>query len=442
MKKAQKLGLIVGVGVLVGGVLTSIPSYAAIPGVNTLVSYDSTNTGVASSYGDRDGQVSEDGNIVVWTTDASNVVSGSPPAGKKLYKRNMQTGATSIESVDSSGTPIGIGDADFAMSRTGRFVIFGSTLSNIVTTHTVPSGIYKHIYIRDTLLGTNVLVDQSASGVLGNNTVGKVAAVSDDGRFIVFTSSAKNLLPSGNPASGNHIYIKDMQTGKVTIITSSTGAIGDDATLVGQIKASCDGSLIMFKANAMNLTPQDDGQINTYLVDLRNGYDIKNLTYQANQDVSPLSISCNGRYISMYSTATNLTADSVSGTITHEFRYDRIIGEYVLIDKSTSGRISTSSNASGSVADNGRVVFRSLDKDNVSPTATYSPELYVRDPDAGTTEIVPIDSMGVERGLNGQPGFHVINARGDVVLYNSSAANLLPGVGAGSGNKLLLSKLQ
>ena len=187
----------------------------------------------------------------------------------------------------------------------------------------------------------------------------------------------------------------------------------------------------------------------TYLVDIRNGYDITNITYAANQPVGVISMSCNGRYLIVGTNATNLTSDTIpTGTNYHYFRYDRLTAEYTLVDKSTSGYISSTTtpgfNTWGNstvVSDDGKIIFHSNDKNMVSPAATQNSEVYLRNPEAGTTELVPINASGVEQNAVTDNQALTINARGTVVLYNTSATNLIPGMTSGA-TKLVLSKIQ
>lgn len=452
MKKRFSLGVIAIAVVLIIGTLIDRTSFAAIL---------RTNISVPGCLGYLS-RISEDGNIVVFSCSSHNIIPNDPYANSTtttVYEKNIQTGNVFYVSVDQSGAPVDTSTTQnqFALSRTGRYVAYSSANQNIVTSPALPNNYDSHVFLRDTLLGTTKLVDQSASGALANtgghsNTnQPRATSVSDDGRFVTFSSVATNLLVSDNPSSPNYAgnsYVKDMQTGAViNPLTSSTGVRSNGVN--GYALASCDGSILAFSSSATNLTAQDNGKTNTYLVDLRNGQSIANLTYGANNGANLISVSCNGRYIIMSSNSTNLTPDTVSGSNYHFFRYDRLTGEYKLVDKSSSGYVSsTPSPCAGLsiigsntiVSDNGRVVFCAYDHSMVSPAALNSTEVYLSNPDAGTTELVPINSTGVEQNA-GYSSIHTleINARGDSVIYDSSATNLVDGY-AHSG--VVISKVQ
>ncbi len=441
-------------GVIVGTVL-SRGAEATVPGTNIAMNYDYTNTSIIPQNSNDIMHLSEDSKVVAWYSKSRNVVSGDTGSGNGMYVKNMQTGATSIADLDLAGNHGWVADTRYAFSRSGRYVAFSSFGTNMVSTPTVPSSpAQAHVYIRDMQLGTTTLVDQTSSGVLANvgaNT-GKpfVSSVSDDGRFVSFFSQANNLLGADNPASPSYgtYYIKDMRTGQIiSPDVVSPGTRANSGAI--DMKAACDGSLVIFSSNATNRTAYDNGKYNIYLMDLRNGYTVTNLTYGANNGARVVSISCNGLYVVLDSTATNLTSDTVSGSNTHWFRYDRLTNTYKIVDKATSGYISSSYSPTGGgatggmiVGDNGLVAFRYWAKDLVSPSALNFNEVYLSNPDTGTTELVPINSSGVEE--NASSGWLTnleINARGDSVIYDSAAINLVPGITSSTG-LIVLSKVQ
>lgn len=443
-------------------------SAATIPGINSLVSYNSSNTGQSTGGGfPSSASIADDGGTVVTYSSDTNVVSGVT-TGNHLYSRNLSTNTSTLIDVDLNGNPAyvegsGGNGGNYSASSNSRYIAYVSKSTNVVSSPTVPSGNLGNIYLKDTLLGTTTLVNTTSSGALANNGgntgTPAVTGVSDDGRFVSFVSQSSNLLASNNPTSPNYTnypYIKDMVSGQVINPASSNG-ITRANSYVGPMVMSCNGSEIIFYSNATNLTPQDDGQYNVYSLDLRNGYHLTNLTYAANADVSMGGggVSCNGRYILVYSSATNLTSDSVTGSIYHIFRFDRFTSSYSLVDKSTSGYIPSTSTAdyipggtvygsSRSVSDNGLVVFYDDDHNLVSPAASRNHEVYLRDPSAGTTSLVPVNSSGVEQNAVGAVNTLAITGDGKSILYNSKATNLVPGITSapGSSGYTVLSKTQ
>jgi hypothetical protein len=419
-------------------------AFATINGTNSLVSYDSTNTSPTS--GDQAAS-SADGNFVAFESFSPNVIAGDTNGAKDLFLRNLQTNTTILVDQSTSGIQSTSGvfgsPSAFAVSRTGRYVLFTSADKYLISGMTLDG--YAHVYLRDTQQGTTTLIDQTSGGAVGNDN-GTAASISDDGRLVVFSSRAKNL---GGATDGfARIYMKDLSNNSLQALSrSATGTNANNAASGGY--ASCDGSIVAIGSSATNLTSTNNGLTSTYVVDLRNGFSITNLTVGANGHTYPVSISCNGRYIVLESKATNLTSDSVSGTVTHVFRYDRLTGHYSLIDQSSDGAIAvdgaTSLVASPGqfVSDNGLVVFSTYDTNLVSPAASSHYELYLRTPDSNITELVAVNSSGQEQSPGPSSFQHVgsITADGRSLIYASHASNLIPGMSLSTTN-ILLSKVQ
>jgi len=464
MKKRLRIivSLLAVAGIIFGTALGQRAS-ATVPGTNTLVSYNSTNTAPSSYIGNTYATLSDDGNFAVFYSHATDLVpSDTNGTWADIFIRDLKSSTTSLVDVSTSGVQ-GNYDADapkFAVSRTGRYVAFSDSSTNLIDGQTLPSSprLY-HVYLRDTVLGTTTLVDQTSTGTLANKDWNpssqpeQVTGVSDDGRFVLWSTTATNLLATGNPPGTNttpYPYIKDMQTGSIRMVSmSSSGAIAN--AVPGNAYMSCDGSIIIFGSAATNLTASNNGHYSVYVADQRDGYSLANLTLSANADVGNyLAPSCNGRYIIVGGTATNLTSDVVNGTTGHIFSYDRLTGSYTLIDKSTSGTPSAGIQTSGYngrlVSDTGSVVFISTDKTLSSPSAVNTIEIYLRTPIANTTEILPINISGSEQtpAASTYSKTLAITSDGKSVLYNSTGTNLIPGITtapSGDGN-IVLGKTQ
>ena len=418
------------------GVDSSQKAAATVTGMNQLASYDYTNTHAERG---SPATLSDDGNFVVFASTNSSIVSSdSNGITRDLFIRSMQTNSTSLVDQSTNGVQAASGvsvpttGASFAVSKTGRYVLFVSVDPYLIDGQTISDG-NEHVYLRDTVSNTTSLIDQTSGGTIGNASATPVV-VSDEGRFVFFTSNADNLLSSGNPSNTNwsYLYMKDMTNGSIQMISrSNSGSVANEP--ISHASASCDGSLVVFGSTATNLTPSNNGHSSVYLVDLRSGFNITNLTLSANNDTSTGSISCDGRYIALNSKATNLTTDSVSGTVNHIFRYDRVSGQYLLMDKSSDGAIASDGSsfigqAGRSVSDNGGVIFATYDTNLVSPSASSHYEIYLRTPEANTTELVPINSSGQEGspGPSGWTHTMAISADGKSIVYTDLNLEINP----------------
>src|SRR4051794_21608541 len=175
---------------------------------------------------------------------------------------------TSLES-RASGTPGVKGNSDSvdtAVSADGRYVAFTSTATNL---DPADSDSGSDVYVRDRLTGTTVLVSR-ASGAAGahGNGGSDVPTISLDGRHVAFQSAATNLDPDDTTGTTD-IYVRDLQAPTTTLVSRDTGAAGaksDGASFEPAISA--DGRHVAFASTATNLPDDTDATIDIFARDL------------------------------------------------------------------------------------------------------------------------------------------------------------------------------
>ncbi|MFH2123110.1 MAG: hypothetical protein ABIJ50_06480 [Pseudomonadota bacterium] len=224
---------------------------AAQPLITTRVSVNSSS--IEGNNFSNHPSISADGQYVAFTSLASNLVAGDTNgATSDIFVRNRLTGETTIASIDSSGTQGDSGSYNPSISADGQYVAFDSGASNLVASDT--NGAMSDIFVHDRLAGATTLVSVDSSGTQGNGG-SYHSSISSDGRYIAFESHAGNLV-AGDINSSNDVFIHDRQTGK-TIMASvdSSGSHGDWASFDPSISA--DGQYVAFTSNATNLVAND-----------------------------------------------------------------------------------------------------------------------------------------------------------------------------------------
>lgn len=164
-------------------------------------------------------------------------------------------------------------------------------------------------------------------------------AISDDGRYVIFMSTAPNLINMDLPPCNHwpwanitfpacrHIYLYDRQTTSMELISlSSEEEPGNLASEDGGGDISADGRFVIFTSRAANLTPNfaneciyaiDAGPCpQVYLRDRKQGrtYLVSQGKYGSPPDGASYRpvISADGRVAAFVSTASNLTVNSES----------------------------------------------------------------------------------------------------------------------------------
>src|SRR5207244_2914897 len=127
--------------------------------------------------------------------------------------RDRQLGTTERVSVNSGGAEGDWYSIDCSISADGRYVAFFSGATNLVAGDTNGSA---DVFVRDRQLGTTERVSVSSTGLQGNAESVK-PFLSTDGRYVVFTSSASNLVAG---ESGEDVYLRDRQLGTTECVSA------------------------------------------------------------------------------------------------------------------------------------------------------------------------------------------------------------------------------
>jgi hypothetical protein len=149
--------------------------------------------------------ISGDGRYVVFS-GGSQLVSGQN-GGVYVYDR-VNASTKRMTEAFGGGDP-NASSYWAVMSRDGRYVAFVSAATNLLSTPD-PS-FHEDLYVRDRLFDTTELVSVAADGGFPNGDIGfGQPAISDDGRYVAFTTNAKDMLSPGGQADGDDdIIIRD-----------------------------------------------------------------------------------------------------------------------------------------------------------------------------------------------------------------------------------------
>ncbi len=199
--------------------------------------------------------VSANGRHVAFSSSASNLVGGDTNSRIDVFVRDTVAGSTVLASRSSVGL-IGNGDSDqCSLSLDGRRLAFRSAASNLVAGDTNGR---LDIFLRDLAAGTTLLLSSSSSGTLANGN-SLQPALSGDGRFAVFASDASNLVSSDTNATRD-IFLRDI-AGSTTLRLSRSLALAEGNGPSTRPSISRDGRWIAFESSASNLVAGDIGSV-------------------------------------------------------------------------------------------------------------------------------------------------------------------------------------
>ena len=191
---------------------------------NTTVLVSGNWNGTGGGNGDSvSGQVSTNGQFVVFQSDASNLVPNDTNGVTDIFVRDLVAGTTTLVSVSTNGAPANGASTDPVMTPDGRYVAFISSASNLVPGDT--NGI-PDIFVRDLVAGTNDLV--SVGALLPSGSTSPIMAtpiITPDGRYVAFFSLATNLVSTVPGTTPGEVYVRDRLLGAITWASTNAAAI-------------------------------------------------------------------------------------------------------------------------------------------------------------------------------------------------------------------------
>jgi hypothetical protein len=425
--KLYGMGAVAVSGVLAYGLISPAAISATVPGINVGISV-STGGGNPDNLAMKPSS-SQDGRYIAYVSAATNLVSSDTNGQTDIFVRDRLNGTTTMLSVSSSGVQANGPSNRAQISANGRYVTFESTATNLVSGDTNAK---SDIFVRDQVLNTTQLVSSSSAGVIGNDYSGE-PDISADGKHVVFNSYATNLVSSPS-ITYNGVYVKNLSSGEVKLVSKSASGVAPNA-LINTPSISCEGRFIIFSSGANNLVSGDPNyplvknKQRIYLVDMLNGGTLDYLTGTADKSMSPGQISCNGNYIPLVSAASNIVSGDTN-LVNDTFLYDRINSSFERISISSTGTEGNGANygESMSVSNDGKfVTFASTATNMVSGDTNGKVDVFLRNRQAGTTEVISMNASSVLG--DGDSLDAAISYDGRYVSYTSAATNLVSGYG-------------
>lgn len=393
-------------------------------GVTTRVSLKAANT-QANEYS-WDPSVSADGRYVAFYSYATNLVTGDTNNTSDIFVRDVTAKTTARVSVSSSGAQADNWSEAPQISDNGRYVTFTSAATNLVPGDA--NGDNYDVFIRDRQTNTTTLVSRDAAG--NQAEWGYGSSLSADGALVAFESPS-GLLPGG-AANSYDVYVRNWQTGTIVRASVSNGGAGGNGESWMPALAA-DGTAVAFQSVATNLIAGDNNltidifvrKLSQNQTNLASG-DAFAFT-EPNQHSDCPALSLDGRYVAYCSSASNLLPGD-NNSNRDIFVTDRQTGATTLISQGYWGGFTWGANGWDKVAlsDNGRyVAFSGYGPYFIEDDNNGTDDIFVRDRQTNTTERVSIDSGGGE--ANNASYGPSLSADGNLVAFYSYADNLVAG---------------
>ena len=383
--------------------------------------------------------ISDNGRFVAFesSTNGSSV-------GGVIQRYDLQSGFTDKVYSNAIAPPIGYPlFRNLNMTPDGRFIAFVANTNS-------GSG----IYLWDAQTVTTTLVSCDTNNAVPASSVCDWPVVDSSGRFVIFISTATGL--TTNAVAGDfHLYLRDVLAGSTILLDADTNGFGFPKDFMSPARLTPDGRFLAFDCSdeypATNiyyqppafpdrsLVPNDNnGAFDVFVRDLTtNTIELVSvrqpaLPSQSPSDSSPatiFSVDTGGRYVAFASASCSLVPNDTN-TDRNVFVHDLLNGTNCLVSVDTNGLANANARSTDpSISGNGRyVVFTSYASNLVAgytkPTGVAgTPDVFVRDLQTGITTLVSVSTNGTSAG-NSNSYSPVISADGRYVLFHSWANNL------------------
>ncbi|MEY2746279.1 MAG: hypothetical protein RL112_1321, partial [Planctomycetota bacterium] len=168
--------------------------------------------------------LSRDGRYVVFMSEATNLAVGDVNTQNDVYVHDRSSGTTSIASLRSSvAQSSSNGRAAIypnCISDDGRYVAFESIGTDLVANDT---NLASDIFVRDRVANTTTRVSVGMAGANANGASTQ-ASISADGRYVLFASSASNIV-DGDTNGASDVFLHDRSTGTTSCVSRDPGQL-------------------------------------------------------------------------------------------------------------------------------------------------------------------------------------------------------------------------
>lgn len=410
-------------------------------------------------------KISANGRYVVFESEASDLVLGDNNGVTDVFRRDLVTGTTQLVSITPSGTSGNGPSYNAVIDADGSRVVFTSDASNLISSP--PNGPadtngLADVFIKSFPLVPNTicvplctsLVSVNRNGTDSSNGISHSPSISADGFEIAFRSNASDLIPGnppGNPPEGFHIYVRaegnaGSSTTLITVpVRSPIFCFGSPSPVDTSPVISPNGVFVAFVSFASDLTPEDDlcdssNNANDPDIFVYNRIDntlrlasIARTNVSAGNRSSTRPVVANNGTVAFQSMASDLVNnDNNNQTDVFIFRPNNVA--LISVNRAGTGSGNGNSSSFPSISRDGqRVAFDSNATDLVNINDTNGTvDVFLRDLNSNTTSLVSINRFG--NGTGGrQSNSPAISTNGRFVAFQSEAIDLVGGAVIGFG---------
>jgi hypothetical protein len=420
-------------------------------GAPALISQAESGLAAANNYTSfqTEQSLSADGRFLVFSSDASDIVSGDSNGYRDVFLRDLRLGTVTLISRNAVGETANGSNDEAVISADGRYVAFQSTATNLDVTGTNSVTGYQNIFRWERASNKLTLVSQNAIADDGGDNSSYYPSINDDGSRIAYATYASNFV-SGVSDDNNDldVYMRDLTSQSTALVSHAAGApltAGDGDS--SQPKISRDGARVTYYSRASDLQSGASDANSTYdlvsyLVSAGTNQYVSLETTAAstgNGDSSRTehSLSADGRYEVFSSEASDLVPGDTNG-YSDVFIRDLQTGAVTLVSQGQGGLAADWYSSDAVISSNGNFVAFVSAASNLEVTSGPNPSnftqnVFLWERATGALRLVSVNAAGDDGGNNSsyEPS---ISGDGSLVAFSTYASNLQANVTDDNGN--------
>jgi Tol biopolymer transport system component len=329
---------------------------------------------------------------VVFRSYASNLVADDTNNFADIFVYDTLAESIDLVSKDSSGVLANGESNEASISDDGRFVCFTSDATNLVSGDS--NGV-KDVFRHDFLNGQTTRVSLGAASAQANGNSGR-ARISGSGFVVAFESNATNLV-TGDTNGVKDVFVRDLNTS----VTSRVSVFDGGAQAAGESispSLSQDGTVVAFDASSDLVAGDTNGESDIYVLNLNSGALTRASVGAAGEQASGFchfpDLSADGTLV-VFSSRSTTFGVSTGTERTRIYLKNLATGALEHVSVSSSGAVGDNDSEAPSISANGRFVgFSSLSSNLVGGDTNGVDDLFVRDRTNATTGRVSVTSTG------------------------------------------------
>lgn len=334
----------------------------SIRAITTSVSGETTSGVSGGAFGDvGELRLTPDGQFAVFGSSSNLTALPGDTTGEDIYRFNLQSGERLIASVAQGGVnSYHSGAPD--VSDNGRYIVF-TNMDNLVSVPDVNSATNTDVYWYDTKTSQLKMVSGAFDGTIQGDSDSDSVHVTNNGRYVVFLSDAKNLLTFPDSSNSTQVFVRDMVSDTVGLL--SVNAAGEAANgRCREVQITPDGHYVVFTSYANNFLANDVYGYDVFRMDLNSGaMALVNTTssgQQFNGQVEDPQITPDGRYVVFTSYEGSLVGLSYNSK-SQVFVKDMQTGNIAMVSVDEQGKPGTSAAKAPQISDDGQYIVFSTD---------------------------------------------------------------------------------